>query len=279
MAKELHFSYNLNSDIIMQAVNSKCHKEGNVAGAIEMCKSFLANDQWSNEKTTLAAYDILNGKARIVGTYPHDDYGIEYPDDCANNNFITDTVMRLKKELEAKEEQIRDLTQRYCFICENIPAYKQRELNKEYREVYDEPLFESMDDVSPAVSSMLSEFLEVKTSDIEEEYGWLEPNGTFHPVEWSNHVKWAHDYLEEKHPVDKEPELYWCEDNGIKTHIVDDEILIRKFHWVLLHSPYQGRAQISKDITTELTSKQKEFLYDYFIKRGRKQEAFALYED
>ncbi len=33
-----------------------------------------------------------------------------------------------------------------------------------------------------------------------EDYGWLEPDGTFHGAEWGEHQEWAQNYMNEKLP-------------------------------------------------------------------------------
>lgn len=46
-----------------------------------------------------------------------------------------------------------------------------------------------------------------------------------------------------------------------------------------LHSPSQGIAQPTKNPVKRYTKKQQEFLYDYYMERGKKREANEVYEE
>lgn len=113
-----------------------------------------------------------------------------------------------------------------------------------------------------------------------EDYGWLEPDGTFHEVEWGLHQQWASDYLNENYPYKDNRDLHWrVDENGKKHHMCDGDVLIYKLHWILLDSPCQGLAYPTTDPAREMTKAQKEFLYDYYMERGRNKEANALYAE
>ena len=116
-----------------------------------------------------------------------------------------------------------------------------------------------------------------------EDYGWLEPNGTFHAVEWGNHQEWANDYLD-KNLTQEERFAAMVEINAsgmVKSSpdvIGAADYLVRR-GWVLLHNPQQGIAIPTRDITRECTKAQKEFLYDYYMERNRENEANAIWEE
>lgn len=285
MAEQVSFSFDLSSDTINYAIDRKLYEDHDIDGALQLVKNFTDNTQQTEEEKIAMAYDILNDRAKIVGTYPHDDYGVEYPDDCKNNHRLTDILQNLANKLNNSQKELYDLQRKWCFVCEDLSDWKRRELNNNYFEMYDEYLFPS-EQLTPKTSSLLNGKLQevvdrMTGPDDPEEYGWLEPNGAFHPVEWAKHAVWAKEYLDKHYPMEDEEnlELYWCEDNGVRTHIVADEVLTRKLHWILLHDPWQGEANISMHISTKPTKAQKEFLYDYFMKRGRKEEANKIYED
>ena len=48
---------------------------------------------------------------------------------------------------------------------------------------------------------------------------------------------------------------------------------------VLLHNPSQGIAYPTKNSVREYTKAQKEFLYDYYMERGCKEEANAIWKE
>lgn len=118
---------------------------------------------------------------------------------------------------------------------------------------------------------------------ITKDYGWLEPNGTFHAVEWGDHQEWANDYLD-KNLTQEERFAAMVEINasGMVKNSPDvigaADYLVRR-GWVLLHNPQQGIAIPTRDITREYTKAQKEFLYDYYMERDCKEEANAIWQD
>ena len=102
-----------------------------------------------------------------------------------------------------------------------------------------------------------------------EDYGWLEPNGTFHAVEWGRHEGWASDYMRE-HMSEEE----WLND---MTSRAGDYLTDRG--WVLLHNPSQGIAIPTKNPLKSYTKAQKEFLYDYYMERDCEKEANAIWKE
>lgn len=117
-----------------------------------------------------------------------------------------------------------------------------------------------------------------KEDHITEDYGWLEPNGTFHGVEWGAHQDWAQNYMNEKFPeeaMDGDIDLQTKCNVGL---IGAGDWLVER-GWVLLHNPSQGIAYPTKNSVREYTKAQKEFLYDYYMERGCKEEANAIWKE
>lgn len=111
-----------------------------------------------------------------------------------------------------------------------------------------------------------------------EDYGWLSPDGAFHEVEWGNHQEWAQNYIEEHfQEVADDPEV----DMQVKCNVgligAGDWLVERG--WVLLHSPSQCIAVPTRNPMKRYTKTQKEFLYDYYMERGKEKEANAIYEE
>lgn len=111
-----------------------------------------------------------------------------------------------------------------------------------------------------------------------EDYGWLEPDGTFHGVEWGAHQEWAQNYMSEKFP---EEAMNGDIDLQIKCNVgligAGDWLVERG--WVLLHNPSRGIAFPTKNPVKEYTKAQKEFLYDYYMERDCKKEANAIWQE
>lgn len=86
------------------------------------------------------------------------------------------------------------------------------------------------------------------------DYGWLEPNGTFHPVSWNHHAEWAADYVNERKLIDYHGSIRY----GMEKLLEDG--------WVLLDNPKRFEpANIYNK--KPLTQEQKLFLADYFLAR------------
>lgn len=170
------------------------------------------------------------------------------------------------------------------------------ELSEEYNErrIYGGRVIASTDASSPAAISRiladpdkaLREVVDRITSDDrDDEYGWLEPNGTYHPVEWGDHAKWAAAYLDEHYPFIPGPngchaELYYRNlPDGTREYINNGDVLVYSLGWILIDNPGQGMGRHTCRPDRPMTKAQKEFLFDYYTKRGATREANALYDD
>ena len=128
-----------------------------------------------------------------------------------------------------------------------------------------------------ALDSFMARMMD-KEDHITEDYGWLEPNGTFHGVEWGAHQDWTQNYMNEKFPeeaMDGDIDLQTKCNVGL---IGAGDWLVER-GWVLLHNPSQGIAYPTKNSVREYTKAQKEFLYDYYMERGCKEEANAIWKE
>lgn len=78
-----------------------------------------------------------------------------------------------------------------------------------------------------------------------------------------------------KYPFGEFPDMYLlsCKESEEQKHIVNGDVLVYKLNWVLLDNPAQGVARVTRDISKRLTKPQKEFLYDYYMKRNCVREA------
>lgn len=123
-------------------------------------------------------------------------------------------------------------------------------------------------------SPLLNDFFEQKR--IEEEhvnnYGWLEPDGTFHPVPWCEHQEYAMEVMQERRWMEEA-----CRFDGQLDRPGD--FLTEAKGWVLLHNPGQGVAYVSRCESKMLTKAQREFLFDYFYRRGQIEKAKKYLEE
>lgn len=127
---------------------------------------------------------------------------------------------------------------------------------------------------SDAGDSILDSYL--KQCKIEEQfddnYGFVEPDGTFHPAPWGTHQEAALKILKERGWRDEFHEWDNLSD-------LPSDFLIEVKGWILLHNPGMGVAYISRRETNRLTKAQSEFLYDYFTKRGLHAKAKEYLEE
>ena len=96
-------------------------------------------------------------------------------------------------------------------------------------------------------------------------YGWLSPGGRFFKVPCNDHYYWAVSYIHRYHAKETATLFY-----------KGGDYLIR-LGWILLHNPNGGPA-LFPDLY-KATQKQKEFLYDYFIRLGRESDANKIWRD
>lgn len=115
---------------------------------------------------------------------------------------------------------------------------------------------------------MLYKDNEVKES-VNQNYGWLAPDGAFHPVDFGEHQAWASQYLL----------------NQYRNGKIDLEIsgepgdVLCKIGFVLLHNPYGNNFSVTRDMSKRITKKQKEFLIEYFESRNMNDWLNKIYQE
>lgn len=331
--RALHFS--VDGDFLTEFAREKCYNEGKLTYAVELLISGMQCDQLTDAQIEQRAYDILNGRARLTGTYPGPDYRLEYIPGKEKSTDIADAFVNMQKKLEDEKKKLEAMYRRYLFMCDHIPEWQLSRALKAYvnegyveddptfyepiyaddvpgQDEYNAALFElteeleensninygrvlaSTDPTSPAAISRVladpakavDEFIErIHSDDRDDEYGWLEPNGTYHPVEWGKHAEWAANYLDEHYPFIPGPngcyaELYYRnKPDGTKEYINNGDVLVYSLGWVLIDNPAQGMGRHTCRTDRPMTKAQKEFLFDYYTKRGASREANALYDN
>lgn len=224
------------------------------------------------------AEDILLGRAAfdgntIDGTFSLIRYEPEEQPDVPDryNLFLRFSEERKKREqAEAERDKYRSW---YATAMEHVPEAEQHAVLEETGQPIE----------TTYGSSVLSDFMERaldQTEHTTSDYGWLEPNGTFHEVDWGDHQDFAETYIQE-HMTEEEymasfvhaPGQYKSSDLcSYGDYLIDRG-------WVLLHNPSQGTAFPTKNPARPYTKAQKEFLYDYYKERGKEKEANDLWND
>lgn len=245
--------------------------------ALELLKGCLLSEDLSEEQQLSLCLDILEGRARLTRIYPDGDYHLEKEEKDLPG--IGGLISSLSEQLKAEQERRQKLERHRNFLIscmtEETPTTC-RDYLKRYMEEFEEPMLTREEETSfgivwpvrTGLHGMVDSFLDRMTCDLDEEdYGWLEPDGTFHAVEWGDHQEWADDYLQEHLDEDD----YWEID-----HAGD---YLTKRHWVLLHNPAQGLARPTMDPSHNPTKAQREFLYDYYMKRNHPELARQYLEE
>ena len=302
--KVLHFT--VEGDFITQIGREKLYMEKDMGAAMRIIMSGTETDQLSHDERLMLCLQILNGDANITGSTADGSYGVEVRDDIDEKPTELENIVQLvadmKEQMENLEKENHQLAVKFSMACEKLSEFKLDDLNAEYYNEYGEPMFSDRAvpswrrmenqlasiDTSSLYSgnAMLSSYMEQakrvqeNPEEAEDDYGWLSPEGECFPVEWGKHSEWAMDWLNEHKPFREFHKLYWMvDDNGVRHHICNGDVLIHSLGWVLMDNPWQGLARATKSPKRDYTKAQKEFLYDYYIKRGRTEDANKLYED
>lgn len=293
MTKHLHFS--ITGEFITNAAREALFVKKDLAGAIDILRSALCCDQIDSDEQLMICLQVLHGAASIEGVSGTDSYGLKHRDDIderpTNLSSISQLIADMAEQKEKLEKEYHDLCIKFSFLAEHTSHWKLTEINNDYYSEYGEPLFSDLA-VSPYVTArpgtmdnLLDDYMaqrkrEVESEEEVEDYGWLEPDGTWHPVPWGYHGKWAGEWLNEHMSYKDNPDIYFRQmSDGSKRYICGGDVLVYSLGWVLMDSPHQGIAHSTVDPVRGMTKAQKEFLYDYYIERGRNEEANRLYSE
>lgn len=279
-------SFRISGEFITNTAREAFYQNHNLKHAIELVKSATMCDLSEGEHLQLCL-DIISGKKSIIGTYPGDDYNV-IENEETKCTPILDILLDREEKFTAAETNYNELLQKYLFVLDKLPEYKLREINDDYNSEYGELLFDIpqskiavySSDISEETFDPVTDFINHSKTATNDDYGWLEPDGTYHPVPWGEHSKWAMDYANEHYPFKDNASMYWKTDaNGQRHHYVNGDFLVYVLGWVLLDNPYQGTATPKYDHQRGLSKKQKEFLFDYYIERNMHDRASALYKN
>lgn len=236
---------------------------------IELLDSSMSGTDKTKEQIRRYAEELLLGRAALKGSTADGTYHLEIYSPEEEEKMPDDmNVWKIVGEQRKIKEELDKYKRRWDVAMKMIPRYLKEEIGIELDEDLTEP--ESRPVVSRALDNYMKRMLDTEEHTTED-YGWLEPNGKFHAVEWGDHQKWAYEYLESKAKTEEEysklPRLYEAGD------------VLTKEGWVLLHNPSQGIAMATKDLGKDYTKAQKEFLFEYYMERNCEKEAKDIWEE
>lgn len=261
--KDIHF--NIYGETITKLAREFLYKNHDLTKAITFLKESLISDEISEELRLKYVIDILEGRKQLVGMYPDGDYHIEK--DNKNLPGIAGLIKNLSKQAETATKKMQQYQMHrnflICQLTENTP-YTAKDYINAYKDEFEEEMLTEEEKktlglplpnvyTNPRVQS----FIDRMELDTEDDYGWLEPNGTYHPAEWGEHTEWADNYLKNHLSVEDYMKIFYATD-----------YLISK-NWILLHNPAQGIGIPTLDKTKRPTKQQREFLYDYYTERKK----------
>lgn len=270
MGREIRkLSFSVRGETITMLARDRLYDRNDLLGALELIMDCTMTDQLTEEKRFRIAFDILDGKKEIVGVYPGETYGIR---DCEEQDPVHNIKAwqeRINVRLKRLENENREWVKKMICIGENLDIYEKRKINAAWKNEYDgNEIFEDALQTIP-YSELLQSALERMSCSEEDDYGWLEPSGKFHPADWGHHQSFARDWLEQNDPEFNPGNPKYC---------YPGDILVDR-GWILLHNPAQGVAFVTQSDTKQPTKAQREFLYDYYMKRNHPEKANAFMSD
>lgn len=245
---------------------------------MELLFSCMEGTEQSEKEIQRLAEDVLLGRAALAGSTRDNSYHLEVydPDEQPEqpDSFnVFKKMTSLAQELKSTKIELQKIQEWYSVAMEHVPEYKKNDVLRETGQ----PIEGRYGNV------MLDSFMERMMDDEEhttEDYGWLEPNGTFHEVEWAKHQSWAEQFIRENMNEEEWLAAGIHMDGQFKTasyNSFGDYLVDRG--WVLLHSPSQGIAQPTRNPVKRYTKAQQDFLYDYYTERGQDKMANGIYSE
>lgn len=265
-----NLSYSIDGRFITDLALEKFYYQNDFSAAVNLLKNCLVNPEVPESEIMMTIMRILNKEMCIEGTYPSNNYGVvELTAFDPNLSHISEHISKLSSELEKCKTLADNFQTKFAFISENLAMSDKIYLNELYKENFQETLFPDSP-FNRTLDTALADFIEHAKNERDNDYGWLEPDGTFHPVKFAEHEEFAVNFLKEHYPFDdkKHTPLYYHSFEADKPeYISGGDVLIYSLGWILIHNPMRGTATAEHDPARRITVKQKEFLTEYYTKR------------
>ena len=307
MAETMTLRFGITGEFITKVAREWFFLEGKDYSIIEdLLLSCMGGTDIPEGQLKLMAQDILLGKAEFRGNSADDTFKYVVLDSPAETNLFSEYT-KLRKEVKRLKDELRTSNDNYGSLLDGLRSWWEGNLDEAVDMIEGKEAKELVVDLMALYDQVSVEYRPgygrtVKFPNAEEEavlrettgeplldsyftqqvveekhkdnYGWLEPDGTFHPVPWCNHQEFAQDTIWERGWWDDFRK--WDEENY---SFLCGDYLTRAKGWVLLHNPGRGVAYVTKDDSKRLTKAQREFLFDYFYSRGMKDKATVYLEE
>lgn len=262
--EECKLQFNISGEWITGLVREWFYLEGKgYDKCIEILNDCMSGTDETKEQIRRHAEDVLLGRAALKGNTADGSYHLEIYSPEHQEKMPHDmNVWEIVGEQKKIKDELEQYKRRWKVAMKMIPRYLKEEIGNEL----DEDLTATSPTVSRTLDSYMKRMLDTEEHTTED-YGWLEPSGKFHAVEWGEHQKWAYEYLKRSSTEEKMPVLYEAGD------------VLTKKGWVLLHNPAQGVAMATINPRRDYTKAQKEFLFSYYMERNCEKEANEIWRE
>lgn len=248
------------------------------------------------------AQDVLLGRARFIGNTADGTYDyetIEDSDESLSNKFF-DKWNKSQIDFDEITEKYNYATHLYLDLYDSLTRYingdeelEDVEFQQNKRIMID--LADSLKYVYHAANAavdfanskdssthdiLLDSFL--KADKFEDNYGFVKPDGTFIPVEWCNHLEYGEQAVKENGWEDEFNKWQLGDIHSNHTYnglCAETDFIVYEKGWILLHSPAQGIAIPTYNETKGMTKAQRDFLFDYYIKRNEETLANKYWKE
>lgn len=245
---------------------------------MDLLLSCMCGTNQSEKTLRRFAEDVLLGRAELSGNTAEGTFCLttynadEQPDIPERFNIFCRYSEEIRKREKAEKEK-----EMYMEWYEVAMEYVPESLKNEVRRETGQPTENRYG------SDMLTGFMERmlnKEKHSTEDYGWLAPDGTFYEVKWGNHQDWAEKYIRTNMTEEQwlEAGIHEKGKSQSASYNTFSDWLVER-GWVLLHSPSLGIAFPTRNPIKRYTKAQQEFLYGYYMERGKEKEANSVYEE
>lgn len=273
---ERMLQFSVQGEFLTELAREQLHHERRGNSALAILLSAMDGTDLPEYELINMAMEILDGRAELYGTYPGDNYGIRRLEEQEKQWSIFVTIERLANQIKQLEKDRQNTLMKLETAFHYVPKNRHESImqGKSYNEIEREfrpsPLLQSFID-------RMSDEEEHETGD----YGWIEPDGTFHEVEYAHHEEFAEKYIRENMSHEE-----WIiagthvkgNFNSNQLFITFSDYLVEK-GWVLLDSPHGGIAEPMKNPAKPYTKRQRDFLYGYYIDRKQTERANRIMQD
>lgn len=152
--------------------------EKSIEKVMEILKDCMTGTDAPESKIRRYAEDILLGRAALKGSTADGTYHLERYEPGEEKSLPRSmNIWKIPQLRREAEEKLKEMNEQFCVAMEHLPESEQRAVRREL----------GMETWEDREQQQIDEFLK-RMMDVKEhtttDYGWLEPDGTFHGVEW-----------------------------------------------------------------------------------------------